>query len=304
MQPQKSNALRSWILLLILAVIWGSSFILMKHAMFGPQGEKYLSSERVAALRMVVASLVMLPLILQGIKQNYRRYKIPLAAVGILGNGIPAFLFTAAQTKLDSGITGILNSLTPLFTLVVALIVFRKRYILFNYLGILIALIGAILLIVGHSNSLVGAPAWAYIVVVIATFFYAISVNVIKNMLEDLSPIKITGLALLIVSPFCLAFLIYDGFFTDLVNDPAILKGLPYALTLAVFGTSISLILFNQLIKISSALFASSVTYLMPIMAIIWGFADGEVIVVSDIALAAVIISGIYLVNLKAKKTI
>jgi drug/metabolite transporter (DMT)-like permease len=275
----------------------------MKRAMYGPDGEIYLSSTRVAALRMVVASIVMLPFILKGLKPNYRKFKWPLAAVGFFGNGIPAFLFTTAQTKLDSGITGILNSLTPLFTLIVAMVVFGRRYLLLNYLGILVALIGAILLITGHRSSMSGAPAWAYALVVLATMMYAISVNVIRNMLADLSPIHITGLALLWVSPFCLGFLIYDGFFQELAINPMLMKGLPFALILAVFGTSISLILFNQLIKMSNALFASSVTYLMPIMAIIWGYIDGELIALSDIALAGVIISGIYLVNLKAIKT-
>jgi len=297
------NVIHTWILLIILAFIWGSSFILMKRAMYGPEGEIYLSSARVAAIRMVVASLVMFPFILKGIKLNYRKFKWPLAAVGFFGNGIPAFFFTAAQTKLDSGITGILNSLTPLFTLIVAMVIFGRRYLFLNYLGIFVALVGAILLISGHSSSLSGAPAWAYALVVIATLMYAISVNVIRNMLADLSPIHITGLALLWVSPLCLGFLIYDGFFQDLTNNPLLLKGLPYALILAIFGTSISLILFNQLIKMSNALFASSVTYLMPVMAIIWGYTDRELIIWSDIALTGVIISGIYLVNLKAVKT-
>jgi drug/metabolite transporter (DMT)-like permease len=303
LQGLNRNVIHTWILLIVLAFIWGSSFILMKRAMYGPDGEIYLSSTRVAALRMVVASIVMLPFILKGLKPNYRKFKWPLAAVGFFGNGIPAFLFTTAQTKLDSGITGILNSLTPLFTLIVAMVVFGRRYLLLNYLGILVALIGAILLITGHRSSMSGAPAWAYALVVLATMMYAISVNVIRNMLADLSPIHITGLALLWVSPFCLGFLIYDGFFQELAINPMLMKGLPFALILAVFGTSISLILFNQLIKMSNALFASSVTYLMPIMAIIWGYIDGELIALSDIALAGVIISGIYLVNLKAIKT-
>lgn len=271
--------------------------------MYGPGGEEYLSSNRVAALRMVVASIVMLPFIIKGFRQNFGRFKFPLAAVGFLGNGIPAFLFTTAQTKLESGITGILNALTPLFTLIVALVVFGRRYIWLNYLGIFIALIGAIFLITGHSTSLSGAPAWAYGLVVLATLFYAVSVNVIRNMLADLNSVQITGLALICVSPFCLAFLIYDGFFTELFTNPVLAKGLPYALALAVFGTSISLILFNYLIKISNALFASSVTYLMPVIAILWGYTDNEHIAVSDITLAGVIISGIYLVNLKSSKT-
>lgn len=303
MEKRNHRTIIAWGLLILLASIWGSSFILMKKAMFGDGNEVLLSNNQVAALRILIASIAMFPFILRQLRTMMRRHAVPLILAGWLGNGIPAFLFTAAQTELDSSITGILNSLTPLFTLLVALVLYRKRYPVINYVGIFTALIGAIFLIFEHSNGLSGAPLWAYACVAGATVCYAISVNVIRNNLTELNAIQITGMAMLWVSPWCLGYLWYDGFFNVVMDSPTIQKGLPYVFVLAIVGTAGALILFNQLIKMSNALFASSVTYLIPVVAISWGFVDSEHISLLDLIFTAVIISGVYMVNLKPRKT-
>lgn len=156
------TALIAWSLLILLATIWGSSFILMKKAMFSESGAELITSSHVAALRILFASATMIPFVLRGFWSNLRAHWRPLLITGWLGNGLPAFLFTAAQTELDSSITGILNSLTPLFTLIVALILYKRRYPFVNYIGIVVALIGAVLLIFGHSSGLAGAPLRSY----------------------------------------------------------------------------------------------------------------------------------------------
>ena len=271
--------------------------------MFSDSGAELIPNTQVAALRILLASATMLPFVLRGFWSNFRQYWLPLLIAGWLGNGLPAFLFTAAQTELDSSITGILNSLTPLFTLIVALILYKKRYPLVNYLGIALALIGAILLIFGHSHGLAGAPLRSYAWVTLATICYAISVNVIRNDLANLSAIKVTGLAMVWVSPWCLAFLWIDGFFDTVWESAKIQQGLPYVVILGVLGTAVALVVFNHVIKISSALFASSVTYLIPIVAVFWGFIDDEIISWWDLVFAAIIISGVYMVNLKPRQT-
>lgn len=293
----------SWGLLVLLAAIWGSSFILMKRAMFAEDGTRLLSNTHVAALRVVIASATMLPFILKDFWKNLRRFALPLAIAGWMGNGFPAFLFTTAQTQLDSSITGILNALTPLFTLLIALVLYKKRYPLINYIGIAVALLGAVLLIFEHSHGISGAPFWAYGLVAIATVCYAVSVNVIRNNLYDLSAVKVTGLAMVWVSPLCLAFLWYDGFFDLIQESENTRTGIPFVLILAIVGTAIALVLFNHLIKISNALFASSVTYLMPVVAVLWGFIDHESISWLDLIFTAVIISGVYMVNKKSVKS-
>ena len=297
MPVKTKHLLISWGLLILLATIWGSSFILMKKAMTDGQGNPLLSNTQVAALRMVIASAVMLPFVLRKFRANLIKFAVPLAIVGWAGNGLPAFLFTTAQTELNSSITGVLNALTPLFTLMVAFFLYRKRYPVINYIGIVVALAGAMMLVFEHSHGISGAPLWAYASVAFATVCYAISVNVIKNNLTGLGSVQITGLAMVWVSPVCLAFLIYDGFFNEVLHSQKIQEGLPYVAVLAVLGTAVALILFNHLIKISNALFASSVTYLIPVVAVFWGFMDSEIISWLDLLFTAVIISGVYMVN-------
>src|SRR6056297_274848 len=238
----------SWLLLILLAAVWGSSFILMKRAIYNSDGESLLSPGQVAALRVSIASIVMLPFVLRNLVKNIRRFAVPLILAGWLGNGLPAFFFAAAQTQLDSGITGILNSLTPLFTLIVAFFIYRIRYAMLNYLGIFLALCGALLLILQHSNGLSGAPLWAYSLVILATIGYAFSVNILRNNLADLDAIRVTGLAMLSVSPWCVAWLAYDGFFSEIMYSAPLREGLPYVFLLAVVGTAVALVLFNHLI--------------------------------------------------------
>lgn len=302
MSSRTKHLVISWLLLVVLAAIWGSSFILMKRAMFAEDGTALLSNTHVAALRIVIASAAMLPFILRNFWQDLRQYVVPLAVAGWMGNGFPAFLFTAAQTQLDSSITGILNALTPLFTLIIAVALYRKRYPLINYIGIFVALVGAIMLIFQHSSSISGAPFRAYLLVAAATVCYAVSANVIRNHLFDLGAVKVTGLAMVLVSPVCLAILWFDGFFELPIASEQVWTGIPYVIILAVVGTAIALVLFNHLIKISNALFASSVTYLIPVVAVVWGFIDHETITWTDILFALIIISGVYMVNRKSTK--
>lgn len=270
--------------------------------MYSASGEQLLSAIQVASLRIVIASTVLLPFVLRKIRRSMVRHVAPLFLTGFLGNALPAYFFTFAQTELDSSITGILNSLTPLFTLLVALVLYRKSYPVLNYVGIVLALMGAVLLIFEHSHGLSGAPFWSYVLVVLATVCYAFSVNIIRNNLADVDSITVAGLAMLMVSPWCLMVLWYDGFFQTLSQHPEIYSGLPYVTTLAIVGSAIALVLFNHLIKITNAIFASSVTYLIPVVAIGWGVMDGEKITGLDALFTAIIISGVYMVNLKRKK--
>ena len=167
----------NWSIVLTLAFIWGSSFILMKR------GLEVFSYTQVADLRLGLAWISLLPFVWNKFKKTPRHFWIPLAIVGLFGNAIPAFLFTKAQTQLDSSLTGILNALVPLFTLIIAVFVFKTKVKLHNIFGILIGLAGAIWLIAGDGVAIQNIHyAWF---VVIATICYAISLNTIKNYLQD-----------------------------------------------------------------------------------------------------------------------
>ena len=248
----------------------------------------------VAQLRMGIAWLSLLPLVWNKLFSIHTKHIIPILIVGLFGNGFPAFLFTKAQTQLDSSLIGILNALVPLFTFVLAMLLFKTKVKISQLMGILLGLSGAIWLIAGGGLVLENASFSWY--VIIATICYAISLNTIKNYLYDMSAIDISGLAFFVVGPFCLLGLGISDFAEKMTIDGAYLA-LFYVVLLSTVGTSIALVLFNQLVKGTTAIFASSVTYLIPIVAIFWGFVDGEIITLNHFIGIAIILGGIHLIN-------
>tara|TARA_Y100001978_G_C23685973_1_gene431930 strand:- start:237 stop:1106 length:870 start_codon:yes stop_codon:yes gene_type:complete len=286
---QKNNNVANWSIMILLAFIWGSSFILMKR------GLDVFSYEQVADLRMGLAWLSLLPFVWSQLKKTPTHFWIPLAVVGLFGNGIPAFLFTKAQTQLDSSLTGILNALVPLFTLLIAVFIFKTKVKGYNILGILIGLAGAIWLVSGDGVVIENAHyAWF---VVVATICYAISLNTIKNYLDKMNPIHITGLAFFFAGPPTLIHLFCTDFLEIMNKQEKAWNALGYIFILAVVGTSLAVAIFNKLVARTTAIFASSVTYLIPIFAIMWGVIDGEKIALQQIFGTAIIFAGIYLVN-------
>ena len=275
--------------MIFLAFTWGSSFILMKR------GLDVFSYAQVADLRMGLAWLSLLPFVWSQLKKTPANFWIPLAVVGLFGNGIPAFLFTKAQTQLDSSLTGILNALVPLFTLLIAVFIFKIKVKWYNIVGILIGLAGAIWLVAGDGVVIENANyAWF---VVVATICYAISLNTIKNYLEKMNPIHITGLAFFFAGPPTLIHLFSTDFLEIMNKQEKAWSALGYIFILAVIGTSMAVAIFNKLVARTTAIFASSVTYLIPIFAIMWGVIDGENIEIQQIFGTAIIFAGIYLVN-------
>ncbi len=285
------KSIKNYLILIFLAIIWGSSFILMKR------GLEVYSYTQVAALRLFIAFLSLLPFIFRAFKKVAKKHWGPIIITAFLGNGIPAFLFTKGQTHLDSSFVGILNSLTPLFTLLLGIYFFKSRPTKTNILGVIIGLTGAFML---SSSNLDGVFAINFytLLVVLATLFYAISVNVIRKYLADLDAISISALAFLFIGPAS-GIYVFSSDFMPFLNTDRGISALLYIAILAVIGTSLAVVIFNKLIKDSSAIFASSVTYLIPIVAIFWGVLDGENILFSHIIGAAIIICGVYLVNKK-----
>lgn len=288
-----NNRTGHYIILIVLAGIWGSSFILMKR------GLEHFSSTEVAALRMFIAFIFMLPMALKYLGKIERKSVLPIISVGLLGNFIPAFLFTAAQTGLSSSLTGMLNSLTPLFTLILGVMMFRSKTKWVNVIGIVLGFGGAMgLIISGNGGGESTQPLLGFYVMA-ATLCYAVSVNIIKTYLQEINSTQIASLAFLFMGPLSAMVLFSTDVIHKVGNDPGALGSLGYISILAIFGTGLSVILFNELIKMTNALFASSVTYLIPVVAIFWGLADGEQIIPGHILSILVILVGIYLVNKK-----
>lgn len=284
----------NWIILIALALTWGSSFILMKRGM------DVYSSDEVAALRIFIAFLFLSPLIFKHVKKPLLKHWKGFLGMGLLGNFIPAFLFTKAETGISSSLTGMLNSLTPLFTLLLGVLLFKTKTKWVNVIGILIGFLGAIgLLMVGKSEDMNNNMLFG-LFVVIATICYALSVNIIKKELNEVNSITATVWAMMFIGPLGGIYLFgFTDFTSKLSSNPLAYNSLGYIVVLAVFGTALSVIVFNVLIRNTNALFASSVTYLIPIVALVWGILDGEDVQLLHFVWIVIILLGVYLVNKK-----
>ena len=296
------DRLLNWSLLLLLAMIWGSSFILMKKGMYNDLGKPVFSSVQVGALRMLIAGSVMLPFgIAYLLKLKSIKDLLFLSIVGFCGNFFPAFLFTYAETGISSGLAGILNSCTPLFTVILGTLVFRMRFSMVQLAGVFIGSLGVFILL---SNSLEGQAKASWLhptAVVVATFFYAISLNTIKYKLQHLSSIRITASAFGTVWLPALLVFLNSGTLKTIASHPDAPTSLISIFILSVVGTAAAVLVFNILLSRSTAVFASSVTYLIPVVAIIIGtFFNEHFYWTQPIALLIILI-GIFWANRPAK---
>lgn len=287
----KSQQLK-WIFLVVLAMIWGSSFILIKRGLIG------LNPFQVGSLRIVFAAVFLLIIgfkSLTKIPQNQWKY---IALTSVFGTFIPVYLFSIAQTQIASSVSSILNSLTPLNTLILGIVVFRLEFKRTQIFGVFIGLIGTLLLI---FNGAINNPNQNYyytILVVIASFCYATNVHLIKKYLSDIAPLSITtGNFLVLLFP-ALTVLYFSGFL-DVVAVAKVQQSLLYIVVLGVVGTALANILFFKLIQISSPVFATSVTYLIPVVAFFWGLLDNEMLTPIQFVGAFIVLIGVYLSSKK-----
>jgi drug/metabolite transporter (DMT)-like permease len=288
------NKLISWLILFILALIWGSSFILIKR------GLMVFSPGEVGAIRVISAGLFLAPFALRKIGSLQRKYFLMLFSVGMVGSFIPAFLFAKAQTEIDSSIAGVLNALTPFFVLLIGVVVYKQPISKNVVIGILIGLMGTVVLIMAGSGGGFASLNFYALFVVVATMCYGINVNLIKFRIADLSALTITSVAMLLTMPMAVIYLFSaTDFISNLSSHEMAYSSLGYLVLLGVMGTAIALVIFNYLIKITSPVFSSSVTYLIPIVAVIWGLIDGEVLLVGHYIGMSAIVGGVYLVNKK-----
>lgn len=277
-----------WVYLMVLALVWGSSFILIKKGLIG------LTALQLGSLRIIFAAVFLL---LIGFKSLP---KIPLhkwkyiALTSMFGTFIPAYLFAIAQTEIDSSVSSILNSLTPLNTLILGALVFGLQFKRNQIFGILIGLIGSALLIL---NGAIHHPEQNYyyaILVLIASICYAVNVNLIKKYLHDLSPLSITTGNFMVLFFPAFIILFFSGFF-EVVHDVKVQESVLFIMVLGVVGTGIANILFFKLIQMSSPVFATSVTYLIPVVAFCWGLLDNEMLTPVQFFGAFIILIGVYL---------
>jgi drug/metabolite transporter (DMT)-like permease len=277
-----------WVYLGILSLIWGSSFILIKKGLVG------LTPLQLGSFRIIFASVFLLLIGFRSLA------KIPLQSwkyivlTSLFGTFIPAYLFAIAQTQIDSSLSSVLNSLTPLNTLVFGTLFFRLQFDKKQILGIVIGFVGCTLLILNGAFQHPNQNYFYAILIIIASICYAINVNLIKKYLSDLKPLSISAGNFLVMF-FPAVFLLYTSGFFDTVPTNEVKESIIYILALGVVGTGIANIIFFKIVQMASPVFATSVTYLIPVVAFSWGFLDNETITPIQFIGAFVILMGVYL---------
>ena len=287
----QTNTLK-WFYLTVLALIWGSSFILIKKGLVG------LSPLQLGSLRIIFSAIFLIIIGFRSIteiKQHQWKY---IALTSLFGTFIPAFLFAIAQTQISSSVSSILNSLTPLNTLIIGGLAFGLSFKRTQVFGVIIGLIGTLLLIVNGAMNHPNQNYWYTVLVLIASICYATNVNLLKKHLSDVKPLSIsTGNFLVMLVPALIVLFSTD--FLTVVENAEVQNSMLYIIILGVVGTGIANIIFFKLIQMSSPVFATSVTYLIPIVAFFWGLLDNEMLTSVQFLGAFIILVGVYLSSKK-----
>ncbi len=281
--------LKAWGILIFLSIIWGTSYILIK------KGLEVFPFEQVASIRLGVSALLLLPyLAWQFRKINWSRWPL-LIVVGLTGTGLPSFLFPIAQTQISSSSAGILNSLTPVFTLLIGALFFRSKVSLLKFLGVVFGLLGAVFLIASGKQSGTEGNIWYGAFVVLATVCYGTSSNIVAFRLRDMNPISISATSFVMVGLPALGYLFQTDFVSRMQTQPEAWTALGYISLLAFMSTVMASIIFFQLVHRTNPVFASTVSYIVPAIAVMWGLFDGEVVGIFHLLAMALILIGVYL---------
>ncbi len=283
MNPEKEK----WILLVLLSVIWGSSFILIKKSL------EHFNPYEVGALRVLIAGIILLPFALMNIRKFPKKHLKWLILAAVTGNFIPMFLFPIAETEVSSSIAGIINSMMPIFVIIVGALLWKFQTTKRQIIGVVISFSGACILAFsgGEGGQFKLIPI---LLLLLATLCYAVSTTTVKSKLNDI-PAKILSafvFSFVLIIPSMVA-LVFAGFFNNLQMNTSLWEGLGFVSLLSIFGTGLAMMLNYRLLSVSTPLFASTVTLLMPVVAIIWGVLDGEKLTMMQGFGAVVILAGL-----------
>lgn len=287
-----SNDNKKWVYLILLSIIWGSSYILIKKTLIG------VSPLQLGSLRVIFTTMVLFILGFSSLKKIPKDKWKWIVLTGYIGSFFPSFFFAFAQTEIDSGVAAILNSLTPLATLIIGVVFYKFIIDSKQILGVIIGLFGSFLLI--YEGSTINPDQNFLFVgfIITASVCYATSVNMLKAHLQDVPAISIALGNFLCILPPALIILFYSGFMNiNVIESPKVQNALFYIIVLSVFGSAFAKILFNKFVQIASPVFASSVTYTLPVVAVMWGLLDGETINFRQILATIVILIGVYFAN-------
>jgi len=289
-----NNRLKAVILLITLSLIWGTSFILIK------QGLKVFSPDEVGAIRVAAAFLFLAPIALQHLKELKNADYLKLFISGMLAVFIPAFLFALAQMHLNSSLAGILNTLSPIWTMIIGALIFSQRFRGWAIFGSAISFGGCIVLAMARADGGLGAFNSYALLIVLACACYGLNLNFIKFKIPALAPMTIISVSLLLIAPLAYIYLFgFSEFTFKLAHHEGAWRALGFIVILGLMSTAVANLLFYKLLRISSPLFASSVTYVMPLVSVMWGVVDGEVLLFGHFIGMTLILGGVYLANWK-----
>ena len=281
-----------WLYLILLSLIWGSSYILIKRALVG------LSPIELGSARIVISTLILLILGFKSLKGLNRYQWKWLVITGFLGTFFPSFFFAFAQRYIDSSVAAILNSLTPIFTVLVGITLFATRMLARQLLGVLLGFIGSLGLVLGGAQINPDQSVGHVLLIISASMCYAINIHFLKHKLSEVSPMAMTLGNFVSILPLALILLFISDFFSlQNLQKSQVIKSLGFVAILAFFGTAIAKVMFNRFVKIASTVFVSSVTYTLPIVALFWGTLDGEQMSTFQLIGAVVILIGVSLAH-------
>ncbi|MCB0661542.1 MAG: EamA family transporter [Saprospiraceae bacterium] len=284
----QNKTVLSWVLLLVLSLTWGSSYILIKRGLVAFQ------PLQVASIRLVVSAMAFIPLlIILKRKITWKNWKLYFL-VGLTGNAIPALMFAIAQTQLSSALTGVLNSVTPLATFVIGFLIFRLPFKWHKLLGVVVGLGGAFIIKKKRKASGAASNPFYAGFVLVAAICYAISSNTVASFLKNYGSIEISGASFVMISPLAIFLFWYSGVMETTLTHPSGWSSFGYISILALAGTVFASILFYKLVHLTGAVFSSFVSYLMPIVATMWGLLDGEPITLLSLSGMVLILLGVY----------
>ncbi len=287
---------KTWQLLtlLLLSFIWGTSFILMKKGLLA------FPPDVMAALRIACAYIYFLPLALRSLPKLNKKNVKSLFIAGFIGNYFPAIFFGISEQHISSALASMLNATTPIFTWLIEIIFYGASTSVLAVMGIFIGFIGTMGLITKNIHHFFTNWNFYAMMVLIATLFYGINTNEIKHKLKDLDALAVASLGFFMAGPFAIIHLLIRGFPLHYMHHPYFKISLFSIMILAFFSSFIAIIIFNILLKHTSAIFTSSVTYIIPAFGIFWGLLDGEKIPTYQYLFVIITIFGVYLIN-KAK---
>lgn len=281
-----------WTAIIVMSLCWGSSFILIKKSLLA------YTPYQAGSLRIVLAFLFFLPFAVKRLNKITKKNFLSLFLIGFIGNFLPAFMFAFGESLISSSLASMLNSTTPIFVLIVGLLFFKTKISFLNILGLFIGFVGTLGLILTDFSSILNGWNIGALIILLASFFYGINSNIIKKTTKTLDGLTIAALAFFLVGPIAIVYFLSTDIST-LVQNPFFIKSTISLVALAFLSSFFAMIIFNLLIKHTTAIFAASTTYFMPIVAIMWGLIDGEKFTEIQIISIVIVLTGVSLVNKK-----